>query len=212
MLCSSMGWSCDTRGTHLQELTDEQLVKQVGRGKTRALGVLVRRHQEQALRLAFRTLGDWHLAEDVVQDAFLRVNRAASRYKPDAKFSTWFYRIVVNLCMDVLRKRQREGTSGAGPESASGSGKDDPQARYQVQELQRAVKEAVDRLNERERIAVILHRFEGISHREIAEITETSISAVESVLVRAYRKLREDLKQFSGNYEEKPQDMTGTDV
>jgi RNA polymerase sigma-70 factor (ECF subfamily) len=189
----------------LQELTDEQLVRQVGRGKTRALGVLVRRHQEQALRLAFRTLGDWHLAEDVVQDAFLRVNRAAPRYKPDAKFGTWFYRIVVNLCMDVLRKRQRQGASAAGAEGQSGSGQDDPQERYQVRELQAAVKEAVDRLGERERIAVILHRFEGLSHREIAEVTETSISAVESVLVRAYRKLREDLRQFSDNCQERPQ-------
>ncbi len=212
MLCSSIGWLCDTHGTHLPRLTDEQLVRQVGRGKTRALAVLVRRHQERALRLAFRMLDDWHLAEDVVQDAFLRVNRAAARYRPDAKFGTWFYRIVVNLCMDVLRKRQRQSTSATGPEGRTGSVRDDPLQRYQIRELQAAVREAVNQLNERERIAVVLHRFEGLSHREIAEVTETSVSAVESVLVRAYRKLREELRQFSDNYEEKPQENTGTDV
>lgn len=196
----------------MQQLTDEQLVAQIGRGKIDALALLVRRHQEQALRLAFRTLGDWHLAEDVVQDAFLRVNRAAPRYKPDAKFSTWFYRIVVNLCMDALRKQQRRGPSTAKPESHSGSPHDDPQQQYQVQELQAAVQKALDQLNERQRVAVVLHRFEGLSHREIAEVTEMSISAVESVLVRAYRRLREQLKQFSDNYQENPQEKTATDV
>ena len=196
----------------MQQLTDEQLVAQIGRGKIDALAVLVRRHQEQALRLASRTLGDWHLAEDVVQDAFLRVNRAAPRYKPDAKFSTWFYRIVVNLCMDALRKQQRRGASTAEPESHSGSPQDDPQQQYQVQELQAAVQVALNQLNERQRVAVVLHRFEGLSHREIAEVTETSVSAVESVLVRAYRKLRQQLKQFADNYEEKPQEKEATDV
>ena len=177
-----------------------------------ALAELVRRHQGRSLRLAFRTLGDWHLAEDVVQEAFLRVNRAAGRYKPDAKFGTWFYRIIVNLCMDELRKRQRQSVSLAEPETSNGSAQDDPLKQYQVREMRQAVRDALDKLNERERIAVILHRFEGLSHSQIAEVNEESISAVESVLVRAYRKLREELRQFEDNYRKKSQERLETDV
>ena len=83
-----------------QALTDEQLMEAIA-GKDRyALAELVRRHQDKALGLAFRTLGRWDLAEDVAQNAFLRVYQAAPRYQPEAKFSSWFYRIVVNLCLD----------------------------------------------------------------------------------------------------------------
>jgi RNA polymerase sigma-70 factor (ECF subfamily) len=73
-----------------REATDEQLVMQFGKGRVEALAVLVERHQRGALRLAYRSLGDWHLAEDIVQESFLRVNRAAATYRPEAKFTTWF--------------------------------------------------------------------------------------------------------------------------
>jgi len=70
--------------------SDEELVLKIGRGHMLALAELVHRYQKRALQLAFRSVTDWHLAEDVVQEAFLRVNRAAPKYKPEAKFSTWF--------------------------------------------------------------------------------------------------------------------------
>ena len=196
----------------MQERTDEQLVSLVGSGNMPALAELVRRYQARALRLAYRTLGDWHLAEDVVQEGFLRVNRAAGRYRPDAKFGTWFYTIILNLCMDELRKRQRQVGNMDVSDAAGISEQDNPSHRYQVRELQQAVREAIDKLNEREKIAVILHRFEGLTHSEIAEVNQESISAVESVLVRAYRKLREQLGQFTDNYEKKLQGRLESDV
>ena len=133
-----------------------------------ALAELVRRHQGRALRLAYRSLGDWQLAEDVVQESFLRINRAASKYRPDARFSTWFYRIVVNLCLDELRRRQRraEAATNAAPEVADTG--ESPAHREELTELHQAVRHALDQLSERERLAVILHRFEGQSHRQIA--------------------------------------------
>jgi RNA polymerase sigma-70 factor, ECF subfamily len=79
---------------NLDTLTDAQLILEVGKGNMPALAELVKRHQTRALHVAYRSLGDWQLAEDVVQDGFLRVHRSAHRYKPDAKFSTWFYRII----------------------------------------------------------------------------------------------------------------------
>jgi len=194
-----------------RELTDEQLVVQLGRGRMPALALLVQRHQKRALHLAYRSLGDWHLAEDVVQESFLRVNRAAPKYRPDARFTTWFYRIVVNLCMDELRKRRRraETTTQA---LAEASTSENPAEREERTELHQAVHRALDKLNERERVAVILHRFEGHSHGQIAEITETTASAVESLLVRAYRKLRADLAPFAKNPTKKSQDSTAQGV
>jgi len=79
------------------KLTDVELMQAVAHGDMGKLGLLVQRHQGQSLALAYRTLGNWDQAEDVVQEAFIRVHKAAKRYRPDAKFTTWLYRIVVNL-------------------------------------------------------------------------------------------------------------------
>jgi len=198
--------------SRLLELTDEQLMVQVGQGNMQALAELVRRYQDRMLHLAFRTLGDQHLAEDVVQEAFLRVHRAAARYRPDARFGTWFYRIVVNLCMDELRKRQGQSAGLAVYPVPGPSNQDDPVHHQQVLELQLAVQKALGTLNDRERIAVILHRYDGLSHRQIAELSETSVSAVESMLFRAYRKLREELTTFSDTRPEKSQEKAGNGV
>ena len=194
------------------ELTDEELVVQLGRGRMPMLAVLVRRHQQRALRLAYRSLGDWHLAEDVVQESFLRVNRAARKYRPDAKFGTWFYRIVVNLCMDELRKHHRRTEASANVAAEATGATDSPNHQEESTELRRAVHQALDKLNERERLAVVLHRFEGQSHRQIAEIMETSASAIESLLVRAYRKLRQELAPYADNFREKSQERGGSAV
>jgi RNA polymerase sigma-70 factor (ECF subfamily) len=173
--------------------TDEDLVLAIGRGRMPALGELVRRHQQRALHLAYRSLGDWQLAEDVVQEGFLRVHRAARNYRPESKFSTWFYRIVVNLCMDQLRRRQRQTALAGTIQFPAARNGDTPSHRQEVRELQQAVQEAIGRLHERERMAVILHRFEGLPHVQIAEVMGSSAAAVESLLVRAYRKLRREL-------------------
>jgi RNA polymerase sigma-70 factor (ECF subfamily) len=188
-----------------QQQTDEYLVQRIGKGRMQALAELVRRHQQQALQLAFRSLHDWHLAEDVVQEAFLRVNRAAPKYKPEAQFSTWFYRIVVNLCMDELRRLQRRAKASVESLAENASSVDMPEHGQARVELKQAVQGALDQLNERERLAVILHRFEGLSHEQIAEIMAASVSAVESLLVRAYRKLRKALAPFSDNSTNKSQ-------
>ena len=196
----------------LDTLTDKQLVLEIGRGCMPALGELVRRWQKQALHVAYRSLGDWQLAEDVVQEGFLRVHRASPRYKPDAQFSTWFYRIIVNLCLDSLRKHQRRRAMAAELAEPIPQSSDNPLHQQEVVEMRQAVRKAIQRLDERERIVVILHRFEGLSHRHIAEIIENSQSAVESLLVRAYRKLRKELAVFSENKTKKTQDQANLNV
>jgi len=86
---------------------DTELMIRLAEGDMAALGDIARRHQDKVLSLSYRVLGDWHRAEDVAQETFLRVHRAAKNYKPKAKFTTWLYRIVVNLCFDEQRKQTK---------------------------------------------------------------------------------------------------------
>ena len=173
---------------------DTELMIRLAAGDMSALGELAQKHQAKVLELAFRTLGRWDLAEDVVQETFLRVYRAAKRYRPKAKFTTWLYRIVVNLCLDEQRRRAKAGAplQYAYPEGLLASN-DNATERKEVAELVRA---AVHDLPQRQRLAVILHRYDGLNHAQISEVTGWTKSAVESLLVRAYANLRGKLAKM----------------
>jgi RNA polymerase sigma-70 factor (ECF subfamily) len=176
----------------------------VASGDLAALGQIVERHQGRVLRLARRITGDANLADDVAQEAFLRVYRAAARYEPSARFTTWLHRIVVNLCWDQRRRWRHPGPEAGSVRQESVA---DPVQGLVTGEARQAVRRAVQGLPSRQRLAVILHRFEGHTMREIAGITGWSESAVESCLVRAYRQLRGDLAEFDTRPGEKtPQD------
>ncbi len=177
-----------------EDTTDEQLMLKLGRQDMAALGELVQRHQQRVLELAFRTLGKWDLAEDVAQEAFLRVHRAARNYRPKARFTTWLYRIVVNLCLDERRRRARNGTS---LDDVTVEAQAEPDCDVaEKEEIAQLVRAAVNGLPERQRVALVLHRYEGLSHSQIAEVTGWTGSAVESLLVRAYANLREKLSKL----------------
>lgn len=171
-------------------VADETLMSRLAQGDMAALGALVRRHQQGVVGFAFRMLGRWDAAEDVAQDAFLHVHRAASRYQPDAKFTTWLYRIVVNLCHDVGRRARRAPAQLSEESAPSPEPARDP---LEARERAERVRRAVGALPDRQRTAVILHRYQGLSHREVAQATGWSESAVESLIVRAYTTLRTEL-------------------
>lgn len=171
--------------------SDAELMARVGQGDMTVLGSLAERHRGRVLRLSYRLLGDWHQAEDVAQDTFLRLRQAAHAYEPQSKFTTWLYRIVHNLSMDQRRKAWRSPSSLESVEAqAVAPAQRDPVERAELAQL---VQRALAGLSERQRRAVILHRYEGLSHEEIAEVTGWSRSAVESLLVRAYENLRKNL-------------------
>lgn len=172
---------------------DTRLMELLATGDKTALAELVRMHQRRVLELAFRTTGDWDLAEDIGQETFLRIWRSADRYEPRSQFTTWLYRIVVNLCLDALKKRSP--IIGDPPEVADAAS-DSPLAVVEARDRAVAVQRAVAGLPERQRVAVVLHRFSGLSIREIAETTGWTESAVESLLVRAYVELRQRLKKL----------------
>lgn len=168
---------------------DHELLRATAGGDREAFRWLVHRHQDRVLKLAGHFLGHADSAEDVCQDAFLRIFENAGRITPDAQFSTWLYRVVANLCWDARRraKRARRFLLRPAPQPRTGA---DP-----VDESERrdAVRRAVDALPDRQRLVILLHRFEELSVREISEVTGWSTGAVESCLVRAYASLRRKL-------------------
>lgn len=176
-----------------EQVDDAQLMARLAAGDRMALGALVQRHQRRVLELAYRTTGDHALAEDIGQEAFLRVWRSARRYKPTAQFTTWLYRIVVNLCLDAFKRRKP--VSGDVPDGAA-NGAGESITAIEARERATAVQQVVAALPDRQRVAVVLHRFSGLTVRETAETTGWSESAVESLLVRAYATLRRSLMEL----------------
>lgn len=170
---------------------DAELMARLGTGDMTALDQIVHRHRSRIFSLAYRLLGDWHRAEDVAQETFLRLRQAARTYEPQAKFTTWLYRIVHNLSIDQQR---RAGVAPPKPEAGLEEAQDAPASDpAERRECARLVQKAIEELPDRQRRVIILHRYEGLSHTEISEVTGWSKSAVESLLVRAYENLREKL-------------------
>ncbi len=175
--------------------SDADLMARVAAGDREAFAALIRRHQDYVQRLAYRFTGRWDAAEDLAQDAFLRVFRAARTYRPSAAFSTWLYRLVLNLCRDWRRaKAYREYV----PVDSQQPVAPPPPDAAERAETAGAVRAAVDALPDNQREALILHRYAELSHRQIAEVMQKSESAVESYLVRAYANLRQSLAGVMG--------------
>ena len=185
-------------------LSDEELMGRVARADERAFGILVHRHQQRILNLIYRTIGDRVQAEDVAQEVFLRVWRAAGVYEPRAKFTTWVYRIAVNLCLDMLKSVRRkrsfisQNVGGDRPDIQDElpDGCDSAQSPEELllaAEGSRRILAALEDLPANQRLAVILKRFDGLSYDEIGRILGCSRSAVESLLVRARHTLRKKL-------------------
>jgi len=169
------------------EDADEALLMAYGRGDARAARVLTLRLTPWVLGYAARLTGDRAEAEDVAQEAMLRLWRVASTWRPgEAKVTTWLYRVVTNLCTDRLRRR-RGVALDALPEPADG--RPGVEARLQEAARAQALETALGDLPERQRQAVVLRHLEGLGNPEIAEIMEISTEAVESLTARGKRAL-----------------------
>ena len=167
-----------------------------------AFDALVRRYRERTVRLIISMSVEPNLAEDLAQDLFVRVYRARKTYLPTAKFSTWIGAIARNLVLNAHRDRARIKTEASleafgEPPSGLGGGpqrlvsrEPDPAELLVSQERREAIWRALDRLSERERAAVVLFHFGGMSYQAIARQTGTTPKAVKSLLARARGKLR----------------------
>jgi RNA polymerase sigma-70 factor (ECF subfamily) len=173
---------------------DQDLMARVARGDEQAFRLLSRRHVRAALALARRILGNDAVAEDLVQDAFLRVWINAPRWRPEAAFRTWLYRIVINLCLNEKRRPPALPLEAAGdpPDSAPGA-----DVELATRERDRMVAAAIDALPARQRAAIVLTYHQGLSNAEAADVLDTSVSGIETLLVRAKRTLRDVLRSHS---------------
>jgi RNA polymerase sigma-70 factor, ECF subfamily len=173
------------------EPSDEDLLRRVAQGDERAFALLAPRHAARAIGLARRLSGSSADAEEIVQEALLRVWVNAPRWRGQAQFRTWFYRIVVNLCRNRRRRAPFAPLSTAGDPADPSP---DAAARLERAETDRQVAAAVASLPERQRAAIMLTYEEGLSNADAAVALDSSVSGVEALLVRAKRALREKLR------------------
>jgi RNA polymerase sigma-70 factor, ECF subfamily len=161
--------------------SDEELMSEVAQGDLAAFELIVRRHQASAWNAAFHLLGSRDDAEDIAQEAFLRILRAAHRYQPTAAFRTYLYRIVTRLCRDWRRKASPVSCPNPDVETSKSPSPGDVVA---ASEERRAVQEALELLPVKQREAVVLRYYEGLSYDEIGQIMGTSKKGVERLLAR----------------------------
>lgn len=180
-----------TRSGRSQGLaTDDALMARIAEGDARAFEEVVNAHLSRVVAVARRVLGSDSEAEDVAQEALLRLWRQADRWEPGrARITTWLYRVTVNLGIDRLRRRG-ETVDADPPEQIAEA---DQQRHMEEEELRSQMDAALQSLPERQRIALVLFHYEGLSMAEAAAIMETSVEALESLLARARRTLKQQL-------------------
>ena len=173
--------------------SDEELMLAVGKGDLTAFEQIVLRHQKSAWGIAYRFIGNRATADDVAQEAFLRILDAAERYRPTARFRTYLYSVVTRLCFDHARKKRPASVDDLSAVSESCPSPPDAAV---SRERDVAVREALDALRPNQRMATVLRYYEGLSGREIAAAMEVSPKAVERLLARARTVLAELLKDL----------------
>ncbi len=178
------------------------LMMRVKDGDIAAFEELVELHQHAVIGTVAKMLGRPDDAEDISQQVFLRVWKSAARYEETAKFTTWLFTITRNLVFNEMRRRQRKQTVSIDerqddyhlgtPDESSPT----PDESTLQQELETAIDRAIEALPEKQRLAVVLRRYEELPYEEIAEILGLSLSAVKSLLFRARAQLKESLKDY----------------
>ena len=176
---------------------DGELVARVANGDRTAARAIMARHLPKILNLGRRMLNDHTEAEDVAQDVFVRVWTHAARWQPgQAKFETWLHRVAINLCYDRLRRRPTSHLDDV-PEMADDA--PTPVARLVDAQLAKSVNDALQQLPDRQREAVVLCHYQGLTNIDAAAIMGVSVEAMESLLSRGRRTLKKSLKPLSND-------------
>jgi RNA polymerase sigma-70 factor, ECF subfamily len=182
--------------------SDVQLMLDVKAGDEASFDLLLRRYRTPLVNFLFRMVRDAATAEDLAQEVFLRVYRARKQYSPTAKFTTWLFRIATNLALNSIRDnrhRQMEDSLDAPSEVEEAAPRELPSREMRIDEhmMERDrcnfIRRAVESLPEKQRAAVLLHKYEEMDYSEIAKILDCSESALKSLLFRAYETLRVQL-------------------
>jgi RNA polymerase sigma-70 factor (ECF subfamily) len=188
------------------EQTDAEVMLAVAAGDEAGYNYLVSKYHRQIIHFLFRMVHNEAVAEELAQEVFLRVYRSRESYRAEAKFSTWLYRIATNLAVNHARDTKYERTAQTleldAPDPESGSTPEvadaDPNVEQRMlrEERMAAIRAQVAALPERQRMAVLMHKYQEMDYRQIGEVLKLSESATKSLLFRAYQTLRERLKEF----------------
>jgi RNA polymerase sigma-70 factor, ECF subfamily len=195
---------------HLQgdfaQMDDAAIMLELRAGNMAGFDFLIQKYRKPIIHFMYRMVRNQAIAEELAQEVFLRVYRSRETYRAEARFSTWLYRIATNLGVNYARDNRHErmastvyldeadSETGTTPDVADST----PGAEADMLQRERlnAIRQHVMELPERQRVAVLMHKYEGLDYRQIGDVLKLSESATKSLLFRAYQTLREKLKPF----------------
>lgn len=187
-------------------MEDSAIMLELSAGNMAGFDYLIGKYRKPIISFMYRMTRNQAVAEELAQEVFLRVYRSRETYRAEARFSTWLYRIATNLGVNYARDTRHERSASTvyldEPDSETGSTPDvadsTPGAEADLLRTERmnAIREFVMALPERQRMAVLMHKYEGMDYRQIGDVLKLSESATKSLLFRAYQTLREKLKEF----------------
>ncbi|MBM3763401.1 MAG: sigma-70 family RNA polymerase sigma factor [Acidobacteria bacterium] len=183
---------------------DAELMLRVREGDETSFALLLEKHRKPVIHFLYRMVQNQAVAEELAQEVFLRVYRSRESYEPTAKFTTWLFRITTHLALNHVRDRRKDKLHDSIDEKVEeGAPRQlaDREANVEQQMLRQArlgqIKAAVDELPEKQRGAVLMHKYQEMDYSQIAAVLGISESAVKSLLFRAYESLRSRLRHFS---------------
>jgi len=195
-----------TAGLGMDTQSDAEIMLRVKTGDQSAFEYLVQKYRRPMISFMYRMARSSAVAEDLAQEVFLRVYRSRETYEASAKFSTWLYRIATNLAVnharDTRHERPEVQVSLDEPDDDTGTTLELPDASLNAEQQQvrrerlLAIRRRVEALPEQQRLAVIMHKYQQMDYKQIADVLKKSESATKSLLFRAYETLREQLKEF----------------
>jgi RNA polymerase sigma-70 factor (ECF subfamily) len=191
---------------HFAQMEDSAIMLELRDGNMSGFDFLIQKYRRPIVNFMYRMVHNQAVAEELAQEVFLRVYRSRQTYRAEARFSTWLYRIATNLGVNHARDTRHERAAstiyldevdpetGTTPDVADTTpGAEDSLLR---RERMNAIRQHVMALPERQRMAVLMHKYEGMDYRQIGDVLKLSESATKSLLFRAYQTLREKLKEF----------------
>jgi RNA polymerase sigma-70 factor (ECF subfamily) len=191
---------------HFGEMEDSAIMLELSAGNMSGFDFLIQKYRKPIVNFMYRMVHNQGIAEELAQEVFLRVYRSRETYRAEARFSTWLYRIATNLGVNYARDTRHERTASTiyldETDSETGTTPDvadstpGAEAALLRRERLNAIREHVLALPERQRTAVLMHKYEGMDYKQIGDVLKLSESATKSLLFRAYQTLREKLKEF----------------
>jgi len=188
----------DEAARALAEREEAQWIVRCQEGDTSAFHGLVARYENRAFWVAYRIVGNEDDAQDVVQEAFVRVFRALPRFRQGTRFYTWFYQIVLHLAIDTLRKRREQVSMSSEEAEELSDSRPEPLEQLSREEFDERVQLLLERLPDRERAILVLRDIEGFSGKEISEIVDSNHATVRWWLYLARKQFRREWERLYG--------------